>query len=43
MVALLVTLNLQFQRSVNSRLRRLLPPAELGRWASLQKTLGMRD
>jgi hypothetical protein len=29
-----VTPNLQFQRSVNSRLRRLLPPAELGRSAS---------
>ena len=29
-----VTPNLQFQRSGNSRLRRLLPPAELGRWAS---------
>ena len=27
--------NKQFQRSVNSRLRRLLPPAELGRWVSL--------
>ncbi len=27
-------LNIQFQRSVNSRLRRLLPPAELGRWAA---------
>jgi hypothetical protein len=26
--------NLQFQRSVNSRLRRLLPPAELGRWTA---------
>ena len=25
--------NKQFQRSVNSRLWRLLPPAELGRWA----------
>jgi hypothetical protein len=41
MVALLesgcsaVTPNLQFQRSVNSRLRRLLPPAELGRYAAL--------
>ena len=29
-----VTPNLQFQRSVNSRLRRLSPPAELGRWTS---------
>ena len=29
-----VTPNIQFQRSVNSRLRRLLPPAELGRSAS---------
>ena len=26
--------NNQFQRSVNSRLRRLSPPAELERWAS---------
>jgi hypothetical protein len=26
-----MTPNLQFQRSGNSRLRRLLPPAELGR------------
>ena len=28
--------NNQFQRSVNSRLRRLSPPAELGRWASVK-------
>jgi hypothetical protein len=29
-----MTPNNQFQRSVNSRLRRLSPPAELGRWAA---------
>jgi hypothetical protein len=29
-----VTSNPALQRSVNSRLRRLLPPAELWRWAS---------
>ena len=29
-----VTPNDQLHRSVNSRLRRLLPPGELGRWTS---------
>jgi hypothetical protein len=28
----LMTPNIQFRRSGNSRLRRLLPPGELGRW-----------
>ena len=35
-----VTPNNQFQRSVNSRLRRLSPPAELGRSASLDTSQG---
>lgn len=30
----ILTPNIQFQRNVNSRLRRLLPSAELGRSAS---------
>jgi hypothetical protein len=32
-----VTPNIQFHRSGNSRLRRLLPPGELGRWAASTK------
>jgi hypothetical protein len=32
--------NNQFQRSVNSRLRRLLPPAELERWATREMSVG---
>jgi hypothetical protein len=33
-----VTPNIQFHRSVNSRLRRLSPPGELGRYAALKAT-----